>query len=137
MQLVSQKSDDIPDLRCYTLPKSGRGLHVWYDSLPGQIRAAIDAALESLEYEDDWNDLPQVKRLRGACRGLTEILVDVENRHFRILGFEGPWRGAFTLLFGFEKPRGSRDYGAACVTAHHRRRGVEHDARRAAPCTFP
>lgn len=124
-------------LYCYTLPKSGRGIHTWYDGLGGEIRAAIDAALESLVEETDWDDLPQFKRLRGKCRGLTEIEVDVGKRNFRILGFDGPTRGQFTLLLGFEKRRGSIDYGPACYTAHHRKHGVIRDARRAAPCQFP
>ncbi len=99
----------MPELRCYTLPQSGRGIHTWYDGLGGEIRAAIDAALESLAEETDWDDLQQFKRLRGKCRGLSEIVVDVGERHIRILGFDGPTRGQFTLLFGFEKPRGSVD----------------------------
>ena len=122
---------------CYTLPKSGQGIHTWYDSLDGEIRAAIDAALENLAEETNWDDLPQFKHLRGKCRYLSEIEVDVGERHFRILGFDGPTRGQFTLLFGFEKRRGSIDYGPACSTAHHRKRGVIRDARRAAPCQFP
>ena len=122
---------------CYTLPKSGRGIHTWYDGLDAEIRAATDAALENLVEETSWDGLPQFKRLRGKCRCLSEIKVDVGERHFRILGFDGPTRGQFTLLFGFEKPRGSIDYGPACSTAHHRKRGVIRDARRAAPCQFP
>ena len=133
----SQKSDDMWAICCYTLPKSGQGIHTWYNGLDGEIRAAIAAALESLAEETSWEDLPQFKRLRGKCRCLCEIKVDVGKRRFRILGFDGPTRRQFTLLFGFEKPLWSINYGPACAAAHHRKRGVIRDARRAAPCQFP
>jgi hypothetical protein len=40
------------------------------------------------------------------------------------------------LLYGFRK-RGGPDYGPACRAALNRKRGVEHDGRRARRCRFP
>lgn len=127
-------------LRCYD-PSDDQegGIHGWYFKKPPAIRAAIDAVLRTVAEERGVDTAPQLKALRGSCRGLTEVLVDFELRgeviHIRILGFEVS-RHEFILLIGFRK-RGNAGYGAACRSAHQRRLGVLRDGQRAGLCRFP
>jgi hypothetical protein len=127
------------NLRCYDPKGAGGGVHGWYASLPDNVQAAIDAALENIRDESDLDGLPQLKALRGVCDGLDEITIDLDkSAKYRILCFRGPNRGDLTLLFGFKKsPRGNIDYGPHCWSAIKRKEGVIHDGRRAPPCRFP
>ena len=102
--------------------------------------------LELLAAEREFYAQPEVKELRGACEGLTEIKIDFAKQaggdgadqiHIRILGCEGRNRREFILLFGFEKIRQNAEYGPACRAAQQRKFGVTHDGRRARPCRFP
>lgn len=125
--------------RCYD-PRTGGGggIHSWYDQLDGAAKAAVDATLEQMSYENGLVGLPQYSPLRGACDGLSEIKIKLEDgRQFRILGFDGPGRNEFTLLKGFEKSAGHVDYGPHCNAAKWRKDAVERDNRRAPPCQFP
>lgn len=131
--------------RCYN--PSGtkdRGFHAWCDELPPEFRSAVDVELELAGRDKTLEESGRFKDLRGKCLGLTEILIDFEidvgdgkenheEVHIRILGFGAA--DDFVLLFGFRK-RGGPDYGPACHSAHNRKRGVEHDGRRAQPCRF-
>jgi hypothetical protein len=128
--------------RCYDPSADGSGgIHVWYNGLQPSYQAEIDATLELLALERTLTAVDGVKALRGACEGLTEIIVDFEmddtEKHIRVLGFDGPGRGGFTLLTGFEKAKDNSIYGFYCRQAHERKEGVMHDGRRAAPCRFP
>jgi hypothetical protein len=128
--------------RCYD-PSSdgGGGIHGWYDGLCREFQAEIDAALEILALEDNLHGVAEIKPLRGACEGLTEICIDFEvgktQVHIRILGFDGPSRDGFTLLIGFEKSKHNAIYGPYCESAHQRKQGVMRDGRRSPPCGFP
>ena len=128
--------------RCYD-PSANRGggIHGWYDGLNPRFRAEIDTALELLGLEDSFDGVDAVKPLRGACEGLTEIIIEFEQDeieiHIRILGFDGPGRKEFTLLLGFEKTNNDAIYGPHCRAAHARKAGVIRDGRRAPECRFP
>jgi hypothetical protein len=119
----------MPVLRCYVL--GGGGLRAWYLAQPPEVRAAIYSTLEVLEVERDWRQHPQYRDLRGACAGLGEIKIDLDSGHFRILVFHGPYRDEVTLLSGFQKTKGNKEYGAACWAANQRKSGVITDSRRA------
>ncbi len=84
------------------------------------------------------DDVEEVKDLRGACEGLTEIIVDFlvgeTEIHIRILGFRGPGRDEFTLLTGFEKTNDNAIYGFYCAQARQRMDGVLRDGHRAPLC---
>jgi hypothetical protein len=130
-------------LRCYDPASNGGGggIHVWLDGLSSTYRAQIAVVFELLQVERRWDDLDEVKELRGACEGLTEIIVEFlvgkTEIHIRILGFYGPDRGEFTLLTGFEKTNDNAIYGFYCPQARQRMEGVQRDGRRAPPCEFP
>jgi len=130
-------------LRCYD-PASdggGGGIHLWFNGLSPTYRAQIFATLELISAENSLDELDDVEPLRGACEGLTEIIVDFligeQEIHIRILGFRGPNRGELTLLTGFEKTNDNAIYGFYCPQAHHRKEGVLRDGRRAPRCWFP
>jgi hypothetical protein len=135
-QEISQKCDDMWILRCYDLGNGG--FHGWYNDQPGDVMGAIDAALEMLATEPgELTELPHYQELRGACKGLDEVVVDLEDgRHFRILAFRGPSRRDCTLLYGFEK-HDNTIYGRACWAANRRKEGIERDGSRAPECDFP
>src|ERR1700719_4494719 len=122
--------------RCYDpSADGGGGIHGWYDGLRPQYQAEVDATLDLLTLEDHLEGVAEIKPLRGACEGLTEIIVDFWLKktlvHIRIIGFKGPGRNEFTLLTGFEKSKHNAAYGAHCRSAHQRKDGVERDGRRA------
>jgi hypothetical protein len=128
--------------RCYDPSANGSGgVHAWYGQLSPEFRAEIDSTLELLSLEKSLEGLPEVKSLRGACEGLTEIKIDftLEDAqiHLRILGFDGPDKDEFTLLTGFQKEKNNAIYGVECAKAHERKDGVIRDGRRAPPCGFP
>jgi hypothetical protein len=107
---------------CYDPSGTGNGgFHEWYGEQVPEICAQIDAALEALEHARRVDELP-LKLLRGACKGLTEIIIefetDDEEFHIRLLGFGSTKE--FFLLVGFRKTA-TKDYGSACRSAHTRK----------------
>jgi hypothetical protein len=133
----------MPRLRCYDPSgDGGGGIHGWYDGLSPVFRAQVDTVLELLALEDDLDAVPEVKAMRGACVGLTEIEINFyaaqQKVSLRILGFVGPDRGDFTLLTGFERSKDTAaTYGFHCPQAQQRKEGVMGDGKRAPPCRFP
>ncbi|SEC70490.1 hypothetical protein SAMN05444161_1667 [Rhizobiales bacterium GAS191] len=145
--VISQKSYDFWQFKCYDPSGTGGGIHEWYDGLSEDVRAQIDAAIEVLAITRTWDREAIYEDLRGACDGLGEIRIDVPKgpgeqngsgpfHLYRILGFAGPGRREFTLLCGFKKD-GTFDYGPACASAHRRKEGVTKDGRKAPSCRFP
>jgi hypothetical protein len=124
--------------RCYE--SKTVGVDRWLATQRPEIRAEVDGALELLQPESSLRGLPAVKPLRGKCKGLTEIKIDFSlgdaEIHIRILGYEGPGRSEFTLVWPFAK-RGGADYGPACRSAQQRKRGIERYGKNVRPCTFP
>jgi len=122
-------------LRCYRAGRGG-GFEDWYDLQAPEIQAEIDATLDILVWQRDLSENSTYEDLRGKCRGLGEIRVDVADGKFRILGFKGPGRREFTLLVGFRK-KTNADYGVECPKALRRKEGVKKDGKRAPVCAFP
>jgi hypothetical protein len=97
---------------CYDPSGTGNGgIHEWYGEQVPEICAQIDAALEALAHAGRVDELP-FKALRGACKGLTEIIIEFETDDeeilIRILGFGSAKE--FFLLVGFRKTANA-DYG--------------------------
>jgi hypothetical protein len=133
---------------CYDPSTDGSGgIHLWYEALAPKIRSAIDATLELMAVETTLDEHPSFKPLRGKCRGLAEIKIDIEIKdsknpkrthkiHVRILGPHNPPTKEFLLLTGFLK-RGGPDYGPMCKQAHNRTRGVQRNEQKSKICRFP
>ena len=127
--------------RCYdpSGDNSG-GIHQWLNSLPASYRAQIVSVLEILSSDPEWDE-DDAKPLRGACEGLTEIIVDffIDKKteiYIRILGVHGPGHDEFTLLTGFEKSNDNAIYGYYCIQAFERLNGANRDGRRVPACDF-
>jgi hypothetical protein len=136
MIVISQKRDDFWLFRCYDLGGSG-SYNGWYATLPVYVQTEIDNVLEILAATREWPK-ELAKELRGSCEGLAEIIIellgpDEQPVPYRLLGFFGPERRQFTLLFGFRKKIDS-DYGPACRSALVRKEGVLKDGNRAPAC---
>jgi hypothetical protein len=136
MIIISQKRDDIWLFRCYDLGGSS-SYGGQYDALPIYVQTEIDSVLEILVATRTWPETLS-KELRGSCYGLVEIIVELlgpddQPEHYRLLGFYGPDKMEFTLLFIMKKETDS-DYGPACRSALPRKDGVIKDGRRAPPC---
>jgi hypothetical protein len=139
MIIISQKRDDYWLFRCYDLGGAG-SYNGWYGSMPVEVQTEVDNVLEILAATRKWPDGPEelTETMRGACAGLVEIRVEMPSPnetilHYRLLGFFGPGKMEFTLLYGFKKTNDS-DYGPACRCALTRKQGVERDGSRAPPC---
>ena len=69
-------------------------------------------ASKILALEDSLDEIAEVKPLRGACEGLTEIIIDFRVATtkvcIRILGFAGPARDEFTLLTDLKREKTTR-----------------------------
>jgi len=137
--IISQKRDDFWLFRCYALGGAG-SYNGWYAALPVEVQTEIDNVLDILAATREWPNGPGelTEEMRGACRGLMEIRVDVPGPNettlrYRLLGFFGPGKGEFTLLYGFVETNVS-DYGPACRSALTRKDGVLKDGTRAPPC---
>lgn len=137
--IISQKRDDFWLFRCYALGGPG-SYNGWYATLPVEAQTEIDNVLDILAATRDWPSGPDeiTEEMRGACAGLIEIRVEMPGPnetilHYRLLGFFGPGKMEFTLLFGFRETNVA-DYGPACRSALMRKEGVQRDGRRAPPC---
>lgn len=99
----------------------------WYEGQTDpDVRAEFDTKLEYLRAQpiDKWVR-PYTGILRGECSGLIEIRLKVNKVQHRPLGFYGPLRWEFTILF-FATERDRRfDPRNACATALARRTVVE------------
>lgn len=94
---------------------AGRNLiHEWLEGLPA--RARINARIRLLELTDELR-FPDVRILRGECRGLFELRVKADNVQYRPLGYYGPGRGEVTLLIGAVERGGHFEPPSACRTA--------------------
>jgi hypothetical protein len=109
----------------------------WYRVQDGEVRGAVDALLEHLgnRHRAMWRR-PQFDLLSGICRGLGEIRIKARSGEYRILGYFGPDRMAFTLLTCFKKSRDA-DTDAACRIGQVRRKEIATDVSRARSCSFP
>jgi hypothetical protein len=139
MIIISQKRDDFWLFRCYAVGGVG-SYNGWYEALAVQVQTEIDNVLDILAATRQWpNGKGKLtEEMRGACEGLVEIRIefpdaDEKPEHYRILGFIGPGKMEFTLLFGFKETNIS-DYGPACRSALIRKEGVIRDGNRAPPC---
>lgn len=116
-------------IRWYCLGQDG-GFRGWYDSQPLEVQAKIEVVLAILEAQRTWDKTPFYESLRGKCEGLGEIKFSVGERHYRLLGFDGPGKREFTIGTWFQK-RNNSDYGRECPKGRERKEGVLKDGSRA------
>ena len=97
-----------------------------YNAQSAAVRAAFDVALKFLSQNPPsyWR-FPQTRQLTDECEGLVEIRFFADKVQQRPLGFYGPGRMAFTLLF-WATEKGSKFVPRdACAIALKRKKQVE------------
>lgn len=71
----------------------------WLDGLDLRAKAKLNTRLNALEYMNrtEWC-MPMTKVLKGDKDGLIAVKVLYRKIQYRLLGYDGPKRGEFTLL---------------------------------------
>jgi len=128
-------------LKCYIDAGGQDVMQAWYAAQDETIRGEFVGILEILTYSaralsDPKLFKPLTKRSSSKCVGLTEILIDRDGRHYRVLGVCGPGVADFTMLFAFCKNDNPR-YAEPCRVSLKRKAEVERDHGRSHNCEFP
>jgi hypothetical protein len=84
--------------RSYVCERRNSSVHDWYNAQSPKVQAEFDTALKYLRDRQTWCR-PYAGLLRRECKGLVEIRVKVDGVQHRPLGFYGPRRGEFTIVF--------------------------------------
>jgi len=114
--------------RSYVDPNGAEAVAEWYGQQSAKVQAKFDERLRNLQQmrPDEWRD-PYSKQLHGECDGLVEIRFKANRVQHRPLGFFGPGRMEFTVLF-FAVEKGDRFVPRdACERALRRRDAVVSD----------
>jgi hypothetical protein len=128
-------------LKCYTDAIGRDVIGEWYAAQDEIIRGDFVGVIQILEnVERAQYDVTMfkslTKRAASKCVGLSEILIDRDGRHYRVLGFRGPGRFDFTMTYAFYKNEMPK-YGEPCEESLRRKAEVEIDHRRSRECNFP
>jgi len=121
--------------RCYISGEGVDQIRVWYDAQDGGVQADLTAVMETLEAisRDRWPEscFKSLENRKGSqCEGLDELKLEVEEVHYRILGFSGPRDDDFTMLLPLKKDD-DPTYKASCEEAQKRKAEVINDWTRA------
>jgi hypothetical protein len=108
-----------------------RGVNVireWLQGLPTAARVKINVRIQYLEATAHCE--PQyASQLRGECAGLMEIRIVASNVQYRPLGWYGPERREFTLLFGAIEKGNRLEPRSACAIALERKTQIGERGR--------
>ena len=71
----------------------------WLDQLPPNTKAKLSARFNALEQMNrpEWS-MPMTEVLKGDKDGLIAVRATSQRIQYRLLGYDGPNRGEFTLL---------------------------------------
>lgn len=81
-------------------------IKVWCDQLEPRLKAKFTSRIITLEQlnRPDWARNKWIEVLKGDKDGLIAIKVEYQRIQYRLLGYDGPYRGEFTLLsYGTER----------------------------------
>jgi|SRR5215471_3397976 len=129
-------------LKCYIAVDGTNVLRNWYAALDGRVKGDFRGAIELLEHSEcnRWKYAAVFKslekRVGSHCLGISEIIVDQKGHDYRILGFCGPSRNEFTMLYVFDKSIDAK-YKEPCVISQERKAEVIDDHRRSQYWEFP
>jgi hypothetical protein len=75
-------------------------IKAWLDVQPKKVKAKITDRLTQLEQIDriDWHHTLYTETLKGDKDGLVSVKALFRGVQYRLLGYDGPNRGEFTLL---------------------------------------
>jgi hypothetical protein len=103
-------------------------IRTWLARLPPLAKAGINTTIELLEGMDRL-EMPDVKVLKGPCRGLMELRIRIESVQYRPLCWYGPGKGDVTLLVGAIEKGGRLEPLSACSTGLLRKARIEEKGR--------
>lgn len=91
---------DVWTFRSYVSADGEKEVESWYAAQSLKVQATFDRRIATLRQMEpnEWRE-PYVKQLDGECDGLVEIRFKTANVQHRPLGFYGPGRMEFTILF--------------------------------------
>jgi Phage derived protein Gp49-like (DUF891) len=118
--------------RSYVSPDGEDLVASWYQAQSPTVQAKFDRRLHDLRQmaPHEWRE-PFTKQLEGNCDGLVELRFKADRVQHRPLGFYGPVRMEFTIIF-FAIEKGSRFEPAdACATGIRRKNEVLQNPGRA------
>jgi hypothetical protein len=119
---------DIWTFRTYVFPQGYEEVATWYAAQTPTVQAAFDQRLKNLAQmkPQEWRE-PYTKQLEGPCDGLVEIRFKADRVQHRPLGFYGPGRMEFTIVFVACEIGDRFDPQNACEVALARKADVLHD----------
>jgi hypothetical protein len=97
---------------------------------------AVVAVLENINSRERWPESAFKELERSPCKGLSEIILDVEGVKYRVFGFAGPREDDFTMLYAFRKSD-DPTYRTSCPEAQKLRAEVMNDWTRAGEWKAP
>ena len=117
--------------RSYVALNGDVEVYRWHQGQGPRVQGKFDRRLHDLQQmaPNEWRE-PFTKQLEGDCDGLVEIRFLADNVQHRPLGFYGPGRLEFTILF-FAIERGDRfEPQDACAIALGRKNEVLGNVQR-------
>jgi hypothetical protein len=74
-------------------------IKTWFDELAPKTKAKLNSRLNALEQinRNEWGRYG-TEVLKGDKDGLVAVRVEYQGIQYRLLGYDGPFRGEFTLL---------------------------------------
>jgi len=74
-------------------------IKIWLDGLEPGAKARLNARLNALEQMNrtEWG-MPMTEVLKGDKDGLIAVRAKYNRIQYRLLGYDGPYRGEFTIL---------------------------------------
>ena len=114
--------------RTYVGPTGVEAVKDWYARQSAKVQAGFDNRVANLRQmrPEEWR-APYSKQLDGECDGLVELRFKADRVQRRPLGFFGPQRMEFTLLFFAIEKDGTFVPRDACQQALRRRDVVLFD----------
>lgn len=113
----------------YVSTKGENEVLAWFNDLPRQAKAKINAMILRLELLDDLK-MPQVRPLHGQCADLFELRIKgADNIQYRPLCCRGPGANQVTILTGATERGGKFVPRSACSTAQMRKAEIIEGGR--------
>jgi hypothetical protein len=103
--IVISRLDDARVWTFYDYIEGSRNvISEWLSALPSEVRADLDARLNTLRAMKPPWEFPLVRPLKGKpWKGIREVRFKSNNIQYRVLYVDGPGQYEVTLLLGFDK----------------------------------
>lgn len=110
-------------LKAYVSQQGTDYIGNWFNGLTPKAQARLSAILSNLVNLKIWK-YPPYKKLTD-CEGLGEIVMEVQNVQYRLIGMWGPAKHEFTFLIGCTHKEDDYDPRDCLMTAVKRKRYIQ------------